>query len=248
MAFHATHIYAGSAMNEGSMRGYRKDEWSELLLIVMKTSLSVAHELALPPDAVLDCAARHLHFHDFASLASAMQGASRVHDCLRRRDSIPAVEVAYIKSLAARIDANRNVLAYPPTMRASDLQHHVEAPAQAYEKVAAAIQALKTDVRQTFTQSNTYSETAVEAASGFAKALAAIASGDDSVEAYERALAAVLHVRFAGSCQLVDGKRDDAAHHPADDANVGAALRSTAPGGWMQRVKDAVHHPVRLHK
>ncbi|MEM5388493.1 hypothetical protein VSR68_33725 [Paraburkholderia phymatum] len=235
-------------MNEGSMRGYRKDEWSDLLLIVMKTSLSVAHELALPPDAVLDCAARHLLFHDFASLASAMQGASRVHDSLRRRDSIPAVEVAYIKNLAARIDANRNVLAYPPTPCASELRHHVEAPAQAYEKVASAIQALKTDVRQTFMRSNTYSETAIEAASGFANALAAIVPGDDSVEAYERALAAVLHVRFTGSRRLIDGTMDDAERHPADDGHVGAEPLSTAPGGWMQRVKDAVHHPAKLHK
>ncbi|MEM5438775.1 hypothetical protein [Paraburkholderia diazotrophica] len=235
-------------MNEGSMRGYRKDEWSELLLIVMKTSLSVAHELALPPDAVLDCAATHLLFHDFASLASAMQGASRVHDCLGRRASIPAVEVAYIKSLAARIDTDRNVLAHPPTTCASDLQRHVEAPAQAYEKVATAIQALKTDVRQTFMQSSMYSDTAVEAASGFAKALAEITPGNDGVDAYERALAALLHVRFTGPLQLVDRNADDAERHPGGDQHAGTVPLSTAPGGWIQRVEDAVHHPAKLHK
>ncbi|MGF6656578.1 hypothetical protein OKW34_007168 [Paraburkholderia youngii] len=39
-------------MYANSTRGGRQDEWGELVLIVMKTSLAVAHELELAPDAV----------------------------------------------------------------------------------------------------------------------------------------------------------------------------------------------------
>jgi hypothetical protein len=166
----------------------RTDERSGLLLLVMKTSLSVAHELGLPPHTTLDCAARHLHFHDFTWFASAMQGASRAHACCERSGDIPAVAVAYIKTLAARVESDKNVLACNPTIHASDLHTYDEAPAQAYEKVAAAILALKGDVRREFSQSSVSSDAAVEGASGFAKALAAIMPADGNAEAYERAL------------------------------------------------------------
>lgn len=234
------HVYAGCAMNESSMRGCRYDEWSELLLLVMKTSLSVAHELGLLPEAVLD-AASHLRFHDFACFASAIQGASRAHACCARRDTIPAVEVAYIKTFAARLDSNRNVLACVPTMCASDLENHVGASDQTYEKVAAGVQALKEDVQREFSLGNgAFGNTPVEGASGFAQALAAIMPADDNAEAFERALAAVLHVRFTTQRNLFHGDADCAGSHQGGDG-------PSVPGGWMQRINDAVHHPIRLH-
>jgi hypothetical protein len=86
----------------------------------MMATLSVAHEFELPPDSTLNCAARHLRFHDFAWFASAMQGASRAHACCESRGNISAVEVAYIKTLAARLKKNRNALAGTPTVFAAD--------------------------------------------------------------------------------------------------------------------------------
>lgn len=232
-------------MNESSMEVRQKDEWSELLLVVMKTSLSVAHELGLPPDATLDCAARHLHFHDFTWLASAMQGASRVHACCERTDNMPAVEVAYIKTLAARVESNRNVLACGPSMYASEVQTHVDAPALAYEKVTAAVRALKGNVQCEFSQSGVSADAAVESASGFAGALVAIMPTEGNAEAYERALAAVLHVRFALDLRIVHGDAGDPGSHPTFDGHMAPDQRPSVPAGWRQRVKDAVHHHRR---
>jgi hypothetical protein len=241
-------IYVGFAMNESSMESCRKDEWSELLLLVMRTSLSVAHELGLPPDTTLDCAARHLHFHDFAWFASAMQGASRAHACCGQSGNISAVEVAYIKTLAARLKSNRNVLAGVPTIYAYDLQVHVDAPAQAYEKVAEAIRALKGDVRRAFSQIRVSDDAALQGASGFAMALAAIMSVEGKAAAYERALAAVLHVRSAVDRHVADGDADNGERHRSFDGHKTHEQRPVAPDGWVQRVKDAIYHPNRLHK
>ncbi|WNC94803.1 hypothetical protein RI103_33215 [Paraburkholderia sp. FT54] len=235
-------------MNESSMQGRHRDEWSELILLVMKTSLSVAHELGLPPDSTLDCAARHLLFRDFTWFASAMQGASRVLACCGSGGDIPAVEIAYIKTLAERVESNRNVLAYIRTIYATDLHAYGERPAHAYERVAAAIQALKADVRREFSQSAMSSNAAVECASGFAKALAAIMHADGNADAYERALAAVMHVRFAESRHLVHGDTDDARRHLTVDGRVAHMQTSFMPDDWKQRVKDAVNHPNSLHK
>jgi hypothetical protein len=175
-------------MSESSMESRLKDEWSELLLLMMKTSLSVAHELGLPPDRTLDCAARHLHFHDFAWFASAMHGASRVQACCGRSGHKSAAEVAHIKTLAARLESNRNVLAGLPAIYASALHAHIDLPAQAYEKVAEAVQELKDDVQREFSQCSVTSSAAVQLASGFAKALAVIISVDDNAEACERSV------------------------------------------------------------
>lgn len=235
-------------MNESSVRRFRQDEWSERLLLAMKTSLSVAHELGLSPDAVLDCAARHLQFDDFMSFASAIQGASRLHNCCGRRDNIPATEVAYIKRLASRVGSDRNVLAGTPTMYPSDLQTHVEAPGQAYDKVAAAVQALKDDVQRAFSQRDALTGADMEDASEFARALAALMPVDDNEKAYERALSTVLHVRFAVQYQPVHRNVDDAARHQGTGGQGEPASLSPPPGGWMQRVKDVVHYPGRLYK
>jgi len=235
-------------MNESSVRRYRQDEWSERLLLAMKTSLSVAHELGLSPDAVLDCAARHLQFDDFTSFASAIQGASRVHNCCGRRGNIPSTEVAYIKRLASRVGSDRNVLAGTPTMCRSDLQIHVEAPAQAYDTVAAAVQALKDDVQRAFSQCGALTGADMEDASEFARALAALMPVDDNEKAFERALSAVLHVRFAVQYQPVHRNADDAARRQNTGGHGEPANLSPPPGGWMQRVKDVVHYPGRLYK
>jgi hypothetical protein len=184
-------------MYQSSMKGRRQDEWSEFVLLVMKTSLSTAHELGLSPEAVLDCAARHLHFHDFTYFASAMQGAARAHACCLRRDAISPVEVAYIKTLAARLDSSRNALAYVPTVSAVDLRDCVGAPVQAYEKVAAAIQALREDLLRAFSlESGALSDAAREGASRFARSLATLSPSDNSAVGFERAFAAVVYVRF----------------------------------------------------
>ena len=215
-------------------------------MLVMKTSLSVAHELGLPPEAVLDCAAMYLRFHDFPHFASAMQGAARAHACCSRRDIIPPVEVANIKTLAARLEINRNVLACVPMMNA-DVRDHVGAPAQAYEIVAAAIVALKEDVQHVFSRgSGAFSNAAVEGASGFARTLAAITPADDSAEAFERAFAAVLHVRFAAQLNVDLGDTDQFQRHLHFDGHLTPVHQSYEPVGWIQRVKDAVH-PNRLH-
>jgi hypothetical protein len=233
-------------MYESSTRSCRQDEWSELVVLVMKTSLSVAHELGLPPEAVLDCAARHLRFHDFAYFASAMQGAARAHACCSRRDIIPPVEVAYIKTLATRLEINRNVLACVPTVDAVDLRGHVGALAQTYEIVAAAIQALKEDVQHAFSVGiGAFSDAAVEGASGFARTLAAITSADDNAETFERAFAAVLHVRFAAQLHVNLGDAELQCHLDFD-GHLTPVHQSYEPVGWIQRVKDAVH-PNRLH-
>lgn len=186
-------------MNEGSKTRCRDrdDEWGNLLILVMRTSLSVAHELGLPPDAALDCAARHLRFHDFQCLASAIQGASRAYACCRRRDVIRTLDVTYIKTLAARVENDRGILACLPTMCGFDPQDHHEASIQAYEKVAAALEAFEDDVQRAFSlESGAPGVTAVERASDFAKKLAAITDVGDAGKAFDSALAAVMHVRF----------------------------------------------------
>lgn len=215
-------------MNESATTRFRLDEWSELLLLAMKTSLSVAHELGLLPDAVLDCAARHLQFHDFECFASAMLGASRAQTCCHgRRDRITAMEVAYIKTVAACIDSNRSVLACMPAMCASGVPYQVDAPAQAYERVSAAVQTLKHDVQSTFSLSGGLTDASVEEASGLARALAAITPADNDVKAYERALTAVLHVRFAMEDQAV---RDDVEHHQSGVGHLESMHLPSASG------------------
>ncbi|MEI5996672.1 hypothetical protein H3V53_05475 [Paraburkholderia bengalensis] len=224
------------------MTACRRDEWSDLLLRMMKTSLSVAHELRLAPEAVLDCAAKHLRLRDFTSFASAMQGAARAHACCRRRDGVLAVEVAYIKILAANVNSDRNVLADIPTMCAPDLQNHVEAPARAYEKVAMAIEALKTDVQRDFSlHKGALDNQAVNGASKFAKSLAAIVPVDDEADAFDRALAAVLHVRFAAQRQRIEVSGNVAQQQLSGDAHP-SAMPTMAPAGWMQHIDEAVHH------
>ncbi|WP_233850213.1 hypothetical protein [Paraburkholderia sp. HD33-4] len=193
-------------MSASSIRGGRQDEWGELVLIVMKTSLSVAHELELAPEPVLDCAARHLHFQDFPWFASAMLGAARAQACCCRREVLRPVEVAYMKTLAARVDLDRNVLALIPAMHTVELQDDVGAPAHACDKVAAALQKLKEDVQRVFSLgSSAFGSTEIEGASDFAKALAAIMPADDDSDVFERAFAAVLRVRFSSRLHLVPG-------------------------------------------
>jgi hypothetical protein len=229
-------------MNERSMTACRRDEWTDLLLRMMKTSLSVAHELRLAPEAVLDCAAKHLHFRDFTSFASAMQGAARAHACCRRRDDVLAVEVAYIKILAANVDSDRNVLANIPTMCVPDLQNHVEAPAQAYKKVAVAIEALKTDVQRDFSlYKGALDNEAVIGASKFAKSLAAIVPADDEAHALDRALAAVLHVRFAAQRQRMGVSGNAARQHLLGDEHP-STMPSIVPAAWMQHINEGGHH------
>ncbi|ACC73710.1 hypothetical protein PPMP20_24085 [Paraburkholderia phymatum] len=228
-------------MNTSSMSVCRQDEWTALLLCAMKTSLSVAHELGLSPDAVLECAARHLKFRDFASFASAVHGASRAYGCCSRRDTISAVEVAYIKTLATRADNDRDVLACVPAMCCvPDSQNHLEAPDIAYEKVIATIQALKDDMRRTFSQCDAPGDGLVAGASGFARALTAIMPAEDNMTAYERAMKAILRIRFAMPCLHVDEHADDAEAH--QDVRL-----TEPPAGWMQRVEGVVHQPVGLH-
>jgi hypothetical protein len=238
----------GAMMHDRSMRGCRQDEWSELILLVMKTSLSVAHELGLPPEAVLDCAARHLLFHDFPAFASAMQGAARAHACCCRRDRLPPTDVAYIKTLAAHVDSNRNVFACVPSMCAVDPGDHVEAPAQAYEKVEAAIQALKEDVQRVFSVGTSgLGQPAVKGASAFARALAAIMPAVSDSSAFERAFAALMHIRFAAQFHFLPGDMD----HRQGQLDLGGHLTPmhlpSETVSWMQRVKDVVHQPGRLH-
>ena len=241
-------VCMGAMMYERSTRGCRQDEWSDLVRLVMKTSLSVAHELGLPPEAVLDCAAGHLRFRDFPGFASAMQGAARAHACCSRRDTLPPTDVAYIKTLAAHVDSNRNVFACVPSMCVVDPGDHVEAPAQAYEKVEAAIQALKEDVQRVFSVGmGGLGQAAVEGASAFARAVAAIMPADDDSAAFERAFAALLHIRFAAQFHFLPGDLD----HRQGQLDLGGHLTPmqlpAAHVGWMQRVKDAVHQPGRLH-
>ena len=239
-------------MNKRSMSVCRRDEWSALLLCLMKTTLAVAHELGLSPEAVLDCAARHLQFRDFASFASSIHGASRAYDCCMRRESVSAMDVAYIKTLAARVDSERDVLACVPTMCCPlDLQYHLEAPPLAYEKVAAAIQALKDDVQRTFSQGGVLGDRAVEDASSFGRALTAIMSTEDEIAAYERAVTAILKVRFAAQYPPVDVDSDGSESEQilVDDAHSRVVPVSAASaGGRMQRVKDVVNHPLGVHK
>ncbi|MEM5295683.1 hypothetical protein VSR82_15240 [Burkholderia sp. JPY481] len=193
-------------MYPNSMKGSRQDEWGELVLIVMKTSLAVAHELELTPDAVLDCAARHLRFDDFRCFAAAMLGAARAQAWCRRRDAGPSVEASHIKTLAARVDIDRNVLAFMPALCAAEPPDHTSAPAHAYEQVVAALQQLKEDVQRVFSRGGSaFSRADIEGASGFAKALEAIMPADDDSNAFERAFAALLQVRFSSQLQLVPG-------------------------------------------
>ncbi|WP_241018968.1 hypothetical protein [Paraburkholderia sp. Tr-20389] len=144
------------------------------------------------------------------------------------------------------------MLARVPTMccSSSDLQSHREAADLAYEKVVAAVQALKDDVHRSFSQGGVLSDSAVAGASGFARALAEIMSTDEDVGAYERAVTAILKVRFAVRYPLVDDVADAHDTEQDQDVNVhsGVPPLSTAANGWMQRVKDVVHHPASLHK
>jgi hypothetical protein len=234
-------------MDESSRRSCRLDEWSELVVLVMKTSLSVAHELGLPPEAVLDYAARHLRFHDFACFASAIQGAARAHACCMRRDLIPPADVAYIKTLATCLETSRDVLACVTTMGAVELREHVGAPAQAYEIVETAIQALKEDLQHVFSRgSGCFSNAAVEGASAFARGLAAIMPADDNAEPFERAFAAVMHVRFAAQLHVDVGDAEQFHGHLVVDGLPMPVYQPHEPPGWIHRVKDAVH-PDRLH-
>jgi hypothetical protein len=233
-------------MYESSMRVGRQDEWGELVRLVMRTSLSVAHELGLPPEAALDCAARYLHFRDFPCLASAVQGAERAHACCDRRNGLAPADVAYLRALAARVERNRNVLACAPAMCASDLSDHVGTPAQVCEKVATAVQTLKEDVQRVFSIGNgAFGSPAVESASGFATALAAIMPADASSAAFERALGAVLRVRFDAQVRLVPAEVDHTQHQLGVDGSLTAPPLPSAPAVWMQRVKDAMHHAGR---
>ncbi|EDZ99889.1 hypothetical protein BH160DRAFT_4814 [Burkholderia sp. H160] len=235
-------------MYKSSISHCDQDEWSELVLIVMKTSLPVAHELQLPPDAVLDCAARHLRFQDFPCFAWAMQGAARAHACCCRRDANPPVEVAYIKALAAHLDHNRNALACMPTIHTISVQDHVAVPAQMYEKVAVALQKLKEDVQRVFSPgSGVFSRADIDGAVGFAKALVAMMPAGDNPDAFERAFAAVLHVRFSTQLHLVPGDADHVLRVLRVDGLPTPVHLPSAPTGWMQRVKDAVHDTNRLH-
>ncbi|RZF31299.1 hypothetical protein EVC45_02275 [Paraburkholderia sp. UYCP14C] len=218
-------------MSASSIRGCRQDEWGELVLIVMKTSLSVAHELQLPPDAVLDCAARYLQFEDFPSFASATLGAARAHACCCRREVLPPVEVAYIKTLAARVDLNRNVLALMPAMHTVELQDDVGAPAHACDKVAAALQKLKEDVQRVFSLGGSaFSSAEIEGASGFAKALAAIMPADDDSDVFERAFAAVLRVRSSSRLHLVPGDAEPLLRVQGVDGPPTSVHLPSAPG------------------
>ncbi|WP_184129859.1 hypothetical protein [Paraburkholderia atlantica] len=208
-------------MYANSMKGCRQDEWGELVLIVMKTSLAVAHELGLTPDAVLDCAARHLRFQDFRCFAAAMLGAARAQACCRRRDVGPSVEASYIKTLAARVDIDRNVLAFMPALCTVAPRDHARAPAHVYEKVAAALQQLKEDVQRVFSRgSDAFSRADIEGASGFAKALAAIMPADNDANAFERAFAAVLQVRFSSQLHLVPGDAEPVLRVQGIDVDV----------------------------
>jgi hypothetical protein len=89
---------------------------------------------------------------------------------------------------------------------------------------------------------------AVEGASGFAKALAAITPGDDHAATFERAFAAVLHVRFAVERDVLHADAADAMPLQDGDAHRLSDRLASAPAGWMQRAKDAVHYPSRLNK
>jgi hypothetical protein len=235
-------------MIDSSVESHRKDEWSGLLLLVMKTTLSVAHELELPPDSTLNCAARHLRFHDFAWFASAMQGASRAHACCESRGNISAVEVAYIKTLAARLKKNRNALAGSPTVYASDHRTQTDAPGEAFGKVAKAIEMLKDEIQREFSQSSVSTITAVQNASGFARALVAITPSDGNSEAYGRALGAVLRVRFATYRHVASRDADNGEHHRIMNGHDLHEQRAFAPDGWTQRVKNAIGHTNGLHK
>ncbi|MEX3789703.1 hypothetical protein [Paraburkholderia sp. BR14374] len=207
-------------MYANSTRGGRQDEWGELVLIVMKTSLAVAHELELTPDAVLDCAARHLRFDDFRCFAAAMLGAARAQAWCRRRDAGPSVQASHIKTLAARVDIDRNVLAFMPALCTAEPPDHTEAPAHAYEKVVAALQQLKEDVQRVFSRgSSAFSRADIEGASGFAKALEAIMPADDA-NAFDRAFAAVLQVRFSSQPQLVPGDAEPVMRVQGIDVNA----------------------------
>lgn len=235
-------------MIDSPVEPYRKDEWSGLLLLVMKTALLVAHELGLPPDSTLDCAARHLHFHDFAWFASAMQGASRAHACCERSGAISAVEAAYIRTLAAHLKNNRNVLSSIPTLSASALRSQVEAPATAFEKVAKAVRALKDEIRREFSPGNASGTAAVRDASGFASALVKIMSAAGDNEAYGRALAAVMRVRFSSYSHSAEGNADIGARTQSADGQVMEEQRPLAPEVWTRRVEDAIRHTNEQHK
>lgn len=238
-------------MIDSPVEPYRKDEWSGLLMLVMRTALLVGHELGLPPDSTLDCAARHLHFHDFAWFASAMQGASRAHACCERSGAISAVEAAYIKTLAAHLKNNRNVLSSVPTISAIALRSQVDAPATAFEKVAKAVGALKDDIRREFASSNASGSAAVRDASGFARALTKIMSAGGDTDAYARALAAVMRVRFSSYSHSAETDADNRASTQSADGADGQVMREErplAPEGWPQRVEDAIRHTNEQHK
>jgi hypothetical protein len=234
-------------MIESSNESSRGDEWSELLLLMMKTSLSVAHELRLTPDSTLNCAAQHLGFHDFAWFASAMHGASRAQSCCGRNKNPSTVEVAYIRILAARLKSNRNALACAPTRAAPDIQNHDEVPNQAYERVESAIEALKADIVREFSRRYMSDDSTLNDVARFAKALATIMPADGGEGRFERACAALLRVRFGIDRQLVIGHDGKSGQHSIIGGDTTHAPLSPAQDGWMYRIKHPLSQSKGLH-
>ncbi|MGF6656579.1 hypothetical protein OKW34_007169 [Paraburkholderia youngii] len=149
-----------------------------------------------------------------------MLGAARAQAWCCRRDAGPSVQASHIKSLAARVDIDRNVLAFMPALCTAEPPDHTEAPAHAYEKVIAALQQLKEDVQRVFSRgSSAFSRADIEGASGFAKALEAIMPADDA-NAFERAFAAVLQVRFSSQPHLVPGDAEPVMRVQGIDVNA----------------------------
>jgi hypothetical protein len=234
-------------MIEGSNESSHGDEWSELLLLMMKTSLSVAHELRLTPDSTLNCAAQHLGFHNFAWFASAMHGASRAQSCCGRNRNPSTVEAAYIRILAARLKSNRNALACAPTKAAPNIQNHDEVPDQAYERVESAIAALKADILREFSRRYMSDNSIANDVARFAKALMTIMPADGDARRFERASAALLRVRFGVDHQLVIGHDGKSGQHLIVDGDTSLAQLLPAQDGWMYRIRHPLHQSKGLH-
>jgi hypothetical protein len=234
-------------MTKSSVDSCRRDEWGDLLRLMMRTTLSVAHELGLSPDSALDCAARHLRFHDFASFASAMCGASRALLCGGLSRNFSATDVAYIKMLAARLKTNRNALACAPSIVAFEIQHHGDMPIQAYERVAAVIRALRAEILHEFSRGDVSDDVVLNDVSGFARALVKIMPAHDGVEAYERASAALLHVRFGVDRQLVVGHADKAGRDLGAEEKTFHAPVSLDQSSWMRYVRHIVRQQNAMY-
>jgi hypothetical protein len=234
-------------MIESSSESSRGDEWSELLLLMMKTSLSVAHELRLTPDSTLNCAAQHLGFHNFTWFASAMHGASRAQSCCGRNRNPSTVEAAYIRILAARLKSNRNALACAPTRGVPDIHNHDEVPDQAYERVESAIAALKADILREFSHRYMSDDSISNDVSRFAKALVTIMPADGDAGRFERASAALLRVRFGLDHQVVIGHDGKSVQHPIINGDTSHASLPPAQDGWMYRIRHPLNHPKGLH-